>query len=157
MASLTDSTITPTRGTPSQDILLVGSGATVQPGCLVGIDTTSGNVVDAANAATMRDVALCVGTKNEGLTLGATTGDGATLFAVLEYGHQVLLDLTSAAQDNQYLGSTVYVVYNHTVGIASDASHTLAAGTLMSFISQTDKTKGWVLLNRPAPVTAISV
>jgi hypothetical protein len=139
-----------------EDEVAIATASTVYVGALANFNT-GGRVVSATAAASRRFAGEVVAILNDsGSPISAATGNTAgTIKARIRYGHQMLLNVITAARTFTNLGKTVYVADNQSVngtGVGT-AGVRVAVGALMSFDDST-KATAWVALRRVGDTTA---
>ena len=141
-----------------EDILPITTSNTVYVDTLLNFVTSTGRVCSATAAASRTFAGLCIEILNDsGSTLTAGTGNtGGTVKARFRWGHEVLVNLKTATRTFTNIGKTVTVSDNVTAGGTGvgSAGVRVSMGPLAGFLSQSDKTKGWVLLNRALGISA---
>jgi hypothetical protein len=140
------------------DVAPITTSNTVYVGTLVNFVTSTGRVCSGTAAASRTFAGECIEILNEtGASLSAGTGNtGGTVKARYRWGHELLLAIGTATRTFTNYGKTVTVKDNATVGGTGvgTAAVRVTVGVLSQFISQTDKTKGYVLLTRAPGISA---
>lgn len=135
-----------------EDILPVTTSNTIYVGTLLNFVTSTGRVCSATAATSRLFAGVCVEVLNDsGSALTAGTGNtGGTVKARFRWNHEVLMNVRTATRTFSNLGKTVTVLDNVTVGGTGvgTAGVRVTVGQLAGFLSQSDKTKAYVLLTR---------
>lgn len=152
MAAVTADQLASTRATNNvvEETHSIGTAATVYLGTIANF-TTAGRIVSATAAASRRFAGEIVRIVNEsGSILSAATGNTAgTVKAVIRYGHQMHLNVLTAARTYTNIGKSVYVGDNVSVTDATGAGTAGVRVIAGQLVELTDtKTKGWVALRQ---------
>lgn len=141
-----------------EDILPITTNNTVYADTLLNFVSTTGRVCSATAATSRLFAGLCIEILNDsGAPLTAGTGNtGGTVKARFRWNHEVLVNLRTATRTFANLGKTTTVSDNVTCGGTGvgTAGVRVTVGPLAGFLSQSDKTKGWVKLTRGLGISA---
>lgn len=132
-----------------QEAFAVATSQTLYIGSLCAFDT-NGRVRAASATTGRRPAGVCVNFVNEsGSTITAITGNaGGTVKAIIAWGHEVLVDVKTAARTNVNLGKTVFISDDDAVTDTTGAGTTavrVAIGSITEFTNSA-KSEAWLAL-----------
>jgi hypothetical protein len=134
----------------TEGIFSLATSSTVYVGSLANFNT-AGRVVAATAAASRRFAGVIEAIVNEtasGLT-AATGNTAGTVKVRVSWGHEVLMDVKTAARTFANLGKNVYVSTDNDVTDstgAGTAAVRVKVGALTEFTDRTNKDEAWVAL-----------
>lgn len=136
----------------------IATAQTIYVGTLVNFVTTTGRICSATAATSRRFAGEVVEIINDSSTaITAGTGNtGGTVKARIRYGHQMLLNVRTAARTFTSLTKNVFVSDDNSVTDttgAGTAGVRVKVGTLVQF-EASDKSTAWVALRRFADADA---
>jgi len=140
----------------------ITTAQTVYIGTLVNFVATTGRVTPAVrNIASRRFAGIVESIVNDsGSVLSAATGNTAgTVKCQISYGHEVLLNVKTAARTFTSVGMNVFVSDNDTVTDTTDAgtstsNRRIKIGALVQ-MEASDKSTAWVSLRKLANLDAV--
>lgn len=151
MAAVTADRLTDTRNlnNKSTEVIAITTSNTVYVGALVNIVSSTGRVASATAAASRRPGGIVEAILNDsGAVISAGTGNTAgTIKARVAWGHEVLVNVLTAARTFANLGKNVFIADNASVTdttAAGTATLRVKLGMLTQFGAST--ATGWVAL-----------